>query len=58
MPRAKDILEKVYSDIYGLISPKTFSKNRYFVSLIDDKTRYASIRLLYTRDQLYTKFVG
>ena len=50
IPRAKDILEKVYSNIYGLISLETFSKNRYFVSLIDNKTRYTSIRLLRTRD--------
>ena len=27
IPRASRILEKVYSNIYGLISPKTFSKN-------------------------------
>jgi hypothetical protein len=58
MPRAKDILEKVHSDICGPISPETFSKNKYFASMIDDKTRYASIRLLRTRDQLYTEFVG
>ena len=56
IPRASGILEKVHSDIYGLISPETFSKNRYFVSFINDKTRYASIRLLRTKDQLYKEF--
>ena len=56
MPRASGILEKVHSDICGPISPETFSKNRYFVSFIDDKTRYASIRLLRIRDQLYKEF--
>ena len=50
MPRASGILEKVHSDICGPISPETFSKNRYFISFINDKTRYASIRLLRTRD--------
>ena len=56
MPRVFKILEKIYSNIYGLISPKTFFKNRYFVSFINNKTRYASIRLLRTKDHLYNEF--
>ena len=56
MPRASRILEKVHSNICGPISPKTFSKNRYFISFINDKIRYASIRLLRTKNQLYNEF--
>ena len=53
MPRATTILEKVHSDICGPISPETLSKKRYFVSFIDDKTRWATVKLLNTRDNLY-----
>jgi hypothetical protein len=56
MPRASEILEKVHSDICGPISPKTLSKKRYFVSFIDDKTRWATVILLSTRDQLFNEF--
>ena len=56
MPRAKEVLEKVHSDICGPISPGTFQRKRYFVSFIDDKTRYAEIRLLGSRDELYSEF--
>jgi hypothetical protein len=56
MPRASTILEKVHSDICGPISPETLSKKRYFVSFIDDKTRWATVRLLSSREQLFTTF--
>jgi hypothetical protein len=50
--RATEYLEKVHSDICGPITPETWSKSRYFASFIDDKTRWAEISLLRTRDQL------
>ena len=56
MSKSLEILEKVHSDIYRPISPGTFRKRRYFVSFIDDNTRYAEIRLLKSRDELYTEF--
>jgi Pol polyprotein, beta-barrel domain/gag-polypeptide of LTR copia-type len=56
MSKASEILEKVHSDICGPISPGTFRKKRYFVSFIDDKTRYAEIRLLNTRDEVFNEF--
>jgi hypothetical protein len=56
MPRASTTLEKVHSDICGPISPETLSKKRYFVSFIDDKTRWATVRLLSSREQLFTTF--
>ena len=56
MPRASTILEKVHSDICGPITPETLSKRRYFVSFIDDKTRWATVKLLTSRDQVLTAF--
>ena len=56
MPRASTILEKVHSDVCGPINPETLSKRRYFVSFIDDKTRWATVKLLTSRDQLFKEF--
>lgn len=47
-----EYLEKVNSDVCGPISPATWSKRRYFVSFIDDKTRYAYTELLSTKDEV------
>ena len=58
MPRASEVLEKVHSDICGPISPGTFGRKKYFVSFIDDYSRYADVRLLGTRDDLYNEFSG
>ena len=55
--RASIYLEKVHSDICGPISPETWSKSRYFTSFIDDKTRWAEISLLRSKDQLYDSLV-
>jgi hypothetical protein len=53
--RAQDYLDKVHSDICGPITPETFSKARYFASIIDDKTRWAEAPLLRSRDQVYNE---
>jgi hypothetical protein len=55
--RASIYLEKVHSDICGPITPETWSKSRYFTSFIDDKTRWAEISLLRSKDQLYDSLV-
>jgi len=54
--RATKYLEKVHSDICGPISPETWTKKRYFTSFIDDKTRYADIALLRSKDQVFEEY--
>jgi hypothetical protein len=56
MPRASGYLEKVHSDICGPITPITTSKKRYFISFIDDYSRYALIHLIATKDEAFTIF--
>src|ERR1700744_753233 len=58
MPRATTVLQKVHSDICGPITPQTLFKQRYFVSFIDDKTRWATVKLLSSRDQLFDEFTS
>ena len=56
MPRALNYLDKVYTDIYGLITPEIYDKKRYFISFIDDKIRYATIYLIRTREETFSIF--
>jgi len=56
MPRASGYLEKVHSDICGPISPETTTKKRYFISFIDDYSRYSTISLISTRDEAFKAF--
>jgi len=56
MPRALNYLEKVYTNIYGLITPETYDKKRYFISFIDNKTRYATIYLIRIREETFPIF--
>jgi len=46
MPRALNYLDKVYTDIYGLIAPETYNKKRYFIFFIDNKIKYVEIYLI------------
>ena len=56
MPRALNYLDKVHTDICGPIAPETYDKKRYFISFIDDKTRYATIYLIRTREETFSIF--
>jgi hypothetical protein len=43
--------EFIHSDIGGAINPKTYSGYRYYITFIDDKTKYSTIRLLKNKDE-------
>ena len=49
--RAETVLELVHADICGPISPPTPGGKRYFLLLVDDKSRYMWLRLLATKDE-------
>ena len=51
-------LDKIYSDICGPVSPQTPSHYRYYASIIDDATRWATICLMQTRDQLIKSIIN
>ena len=54
--RAKSLLEKVSSDICGPIKPASYGGSRYFITFIDNYSRWATLVLLKTRDELYPAF--
>jgi hypothetical protein len=51
--RADDVLELVHADLCGPISPPTPAGKRYFLLLVDDKSRFMWLRLLTTKDEAH-----
>ena len=55
--RAAEPLELVHSDVCGKVNTKSFGGAEYFLTFIDDKTRYAWVYLLKTKDQVFKRFL-
>lgn len=55
-PRATKPGEVIHSDICGPMSTQTFSGKRYFVSFVDDFTRYAHVALMRKKSEVPAKF--
>jgi len=49
-------LELVHSDVAGPFSEKTFQGFRYFVTFIDDCTRYDAVYLMHGKDEVFQCF--
>src|SRR6266516_4388604 len=50
-------LEKVTSDVYSSIKPKTYNGYRYFVTFLDKATRHIEAKLLRIKDKVYEAFI-
>lgn len=50
--RENEPMKLIYSDICGPMQTTTPSGNRYFLSLIDDHSRFTVMRLIKTKDQV------
>uniref|UniRef100_A0AAV1TC70 Integrase catalytic domain-containing protein n=1 Tax=Peronospora matthiolae TaxID=2874970 RepID=A0AAV1TC70_9STRA len=55
--RAKAVLEFVHSDVCGPMQTATFSNKRYFVTFIDDKSRFSVVFLLRSKSEMLDKLV-
>ncbi|KAF1318429.1 Integrase catalytic core protein, partial [Globisporangium splendens] len=55
--RAKNVLDVVHSDVCGPMQTSTFSDKRYFVTFIDDKSRFCAVFLLRSKSEVLDKFV-
>jgi transposase InsO family protein len=55
--RAKNLLDVVHSDVCGPMQTATFSDKRYFVTFIDDKSRFCVVFLLRTKSEVLDKFM-
>ena len=54
--RASEILEIVHSDVCGPMQTDSLGGNRYFVTFIDDKSRFTAVYFMKTKDQVLEKF--
>ena len=47
----------VYSDIGGPYTPKTLGGNKYYVTFLDSATKWAEVRLIKSKDEVYNCFL-
>ena len=50
-------LDLVHSDLCGKMNEKSLSGAEYFLSFIDNKTRYVRVYFLKSKDQVFEKFL-
>ena len=56
--RANELLCLVHSDVCGKMSEKSQGGTEYFLTFIDDRTRYVWVYCLQHKDQVFEKFCG
>ena len=54
--RATELLEIIHSDVCGPMKTESLGRNRYFVTFIDDKSRYTAIYFMRHKNQVLEKF--
>ena len=54
--RKPNVLDLVYSDVYGPIDVETLGGNKYFVTFIDDASQKVWFYVLKTKDQVFEHF--
>jgi hypothetical protein len=54
--RADEPLELIHIDLCGPITPETEGKSRYFMLMVDDCTRWMTVSVLKTKDQVVEAF--
>eukprot|EP00737_Agarophyton_chilense_P003002 gb/GEZJ01003471.1/.p1 GENE.gb/GEZJ01003471.1/~~gb/GEZJ01003471.1/.p1 ORF type:complete len:730 (-),score=111.20 gb/GEZJ01003471.1/:63-2252(-) len=55
--RAKHVLELVHSDVSGPVSVKSLGGSHYFVTFIDDHSRFCFFYMLKTKDEVFQMFL-
>ena len=49
--RSKELLEIIHTDIYGPLHIPCFSGEKYFITFIDDLSRYGKVYLIHEKSQ-------
>ena len=50
-------LDRIYTDLSGIIRTPSVQNFRYFLTFIDDYSRYTTVYLLKTKEEVYDKFM-
>ena len=56
MERAKDVLEIIHSDVYGPFSEMARGGFYYFITFIDDLSRYRQLFLMKNKSESFERF--
>ena len=54
--KATKLLERIHSDVVGPISPNTLGQVRWFVTFIDEFSRFATVFLMKNNSEVFEKF--
>lgn len=54
--RESNVLEVIHTDICGPFRVESLGGARYFITFIDDRTRWCEVRFLRTKDEAYSAF--
>ena len=54
--RSKGVLDLIHNDIFGPVPTPSLGKSQYYVSFVDDYSRYAWIYFLKSKDEVFDKF--
>jgi hypothetical protein len=54
--RASELFEIIHTDVYGPMHVKSFGNSQYFVTFIDDYSKYTQVYFLKSKDQVLEKF--
>ena len=52
----RDVLELIHSDVCGPMPIKSLAGSMYFVTFIDDRSRFTAIYLLKKKSEVFQKF--
>ena len=55
--RSDSVLGLVHSDVCGKMSTQSLSGSEYFLTFIDDKTRYTWVYILKRKGQVFEQFL-
>lgn len=58
LPKAEKILYRIHSDVVGPFQVSTPGGKRYFVTFIDEHSRFARVYLLARKDEVFKTFVN
>ena len=56
--RSDSVFGLMHSDVCGKMSNQSLSGSEYFLTFIDDKTRYTWVYILKRKDQVFEQFLG
>ena len=53
--RAEELFELIHSDVCGPMPHPSLGNGRYFVTFIDDKSRFVMVYILHSKDEVFEK---